>query len=93
MCFMPFKVLKMPPFYPIGTPLANITSKRYWRKIIMNCSLPESLDEKVIIPCISKNEKKQTKVIIFNSNMDEIRMVADEFMNAVKNNKKIFCLF
>ena len=48
----------------------------------MNCNLLESLDEKVTIPCISKNEKKQTKVIIFNSNMDEIRLVADEFMNA-----------
>ncbi|MEA2095612.1 MAG: FlgD immunoglobulin-like domain containing protein [Candidatus Cloacimonadota bacterium] len=48
----------------------------------MNCSLTESLDEKVTISCISKDENKQTKVIICNSNMDEIRLVADEFMNA-----------
>ncbi|MCK4653810.1 MAG: hypothetical protein KAU01_05145 [Candidatus Cloacimonetes bacterium] len=48
----------------------------------MNCSLPESLDEKVTIPCISKNENKLTKVIIYNSNMDEIRLVVDEFMKA-----------
>ena len=30
----------------------------------------------------SRNEDKQTKVIIYNSNMDEIRLVADDFMNA-----------
>ena len=48
----------------------------------MNCSLPESLDEKVTIPYISKNENKQTKVIIYNSNMDEIRLIVDEFMKA-----------
>ena len=48
----------------------------------MNSSLPENLDEKVTIPYISKNENKQTKVIIYNSNMDEIRLIVDEFMKA-----------
>jgi len=48
----------------------------------MNSSLPESLDERVTIPYISKNENIQTKVIIYNSNMDEIRLIADEFMKA-----------
>ena len=48
----------------------------------MNRSLPGNLEEIITIPCISKNEQKQTKVIILNSNMDEIRLVAEEFMNA-----------
>lgn len=48
----------------------------------MNCNLPESPDEKVIIPCITANEKKQTKVVILNSDMVEIRLVTDEFLKA-----------
>ena len=48
----------------------------------MNSNLLESLDEKVTILCISKNENKQTRVIIYNSDMNKIRLVANEFMNA-----------
>ncbi|MCD4817776.1 MAG: hypothetical protein K8S23_03690 [Candidatus Cloacimonetes bacterium] len=48
----------------------------------MNCNLHRSLEEKVTILCISKNENTQTKVIIYNSNMNEIRLVSNKFMNA-----------
>ena len=48
----------------------------------MNCNLPESLEENATILCVSKYENKPTKIVICNSNMEEIRLVTDEFMNA-----------
>ena len=47
-----------------------------------NCNLSESLDEKVELSCITADEKKQTKVVILNSDMVEIRLVTDEFLRA-----------